>query len=120
MSAVYLCDIDDLEEGSSRGFDIGDEAIFVIHKNGEVAVYKNSCPHLGVELNWLPDQFLDLDGELIQCATHGALFLVHNGECVAGPCQGEFLQPVSFDINNNAIYLTQGTGETARAEPGPG
>ena len=100
-----LCQLDELEDGSARGFNIDGESIFAVHKRGEIRVYRNSCPHLGVELNWMPDQFMDLDGELIQCATHGALFLVEDGLCVAGPCQGEFLQPVSFEIRAKGIYL---------------
>ncbi|MEE8263379.1 MAG: Rieske (2Fe-2S) protein, partial [Gammaproteobacteria bacterium] len=40
---------------------------------------------------WVPDQFLDETGNLLQCATHGALFRIEDGFCVAGPCTGASL-----------------------------
>ena len=42
---------------------------------------------------------------LISCQRHAAEFLSHTGECVAGPCQGEFLTPVPFTLSNEGIYL---------------
>lgn len=53
--------------------------------------YLNICPHLGIELNWLPGRFMDTDNLFIQCSTHGALFKPGDGECIAGPCQGDAL-----------------------------
>lgn len=99
-----LCHINDLAEDSSKQFDFPDTNIFAVKKDGQLYVYKNICPHLGVELNWQEDQFLDMDGSLIQCATHGALFLIDNGECVAGPCLGESLSPIEFEIIDNVIH----------------
>ncbi|MNT92136.1 hypothetical protein D3C72_2333610 [compost metagenome] len=56
-------------------------------------------------MEWLPDQFLDSSGSLIQCATHGALFLIESGECVAGPCAGESLLPLALEENAEGIWL---------------
>jgi len=53
--------------------------------------YLNICPHLGIELNWMPGRFMDTDNLFIQCATHGALFKPSTGECITGPCQGDAL-----------------------------
>lgn len=53
--------------------------------------YVNKCPHMGVELNWMPGRFMDSDNLFLQCATHGALFKPGDGECIAGPCQGDVL-----------------------------
>jgi nitrite reductase/ring-hydroxylating ferredoxin subunit len=104
---TLVCKFDQLEEDSSMGFEVGDDSLFAVKKDGEIYLYRNSCPHLGVELNWMPDQFLDMEGQLIQCATHGALFLINNGECVGGPCQGDFLQAMPFEIKDGGVYLTE-------------
>ncbi|MGO1502642.1 MAG: Rieske (2Fe-2S) protein [Marinobacter sp.] len=53
--------------------------------------YLNQCPHMGVELNWMPGRFMDIDNLFLQCSTHGALFKPGDGECIAGPCQGDAL-----------------------------
>ena len=100
-----LCHLDDIPDQQSKGFKVGDDNIFAVKKDGQVYIYRNSCPHLGVELNWQEDKFLDMDGMLIQCSTHGALFLIEDGACVSGPCQGQQLQAVEFEIVDKEIVL---------------
>ena len=104
-----LCSLKDLPEGCSRGFSVntpsGYEDVFLVHKNSRLYAYRNSCPHTGGPLDWVPDQFLNLDGELIQCATHDALFRIEDGTCIAGPCAGKALSPVSLEISNDEIFL---------------
>ena len=101
---TFLCQFDDVPEGGAKSLDGEDETLFAVKRDGQLFVYRNSCPHLGVELNWLEDQFLDMDGALIQCATHGALFTIETGECVAGPCYGQALQPVAVDIRDGEVH----------------
>jgi nitrite reductase/ring-hydroxylating ferredoxin subunit len=72
--------------------------LFVVKKNGLVFFYENSCPHLGIDLEWNKDQFLDVDDALIQCSTHGALFVIETGACVAGPCLGQKLTAIEHEI----------------------
>ncbi len=49
--------------------------------------------------------FLDMDGALIQCSTHGALFEIESGHCLAGPCQGDRLTPVPFAEEDGQLVL---------------
>lgn len=102
---ITLCQLDEIDDSSAKGFEIGGQAIFVVRKDGEYFVYQNKCPHLQIELEWMPDQFLDMDGALIHCSTHGALFLIDNGECIAGPCLGEKLAVIAYTIENNALMV---------------
>ena len=102
-----LCHIDDIPEGQSKGFEVGSYNIFAVKKEGEIFVYNNSCPHLGVELNWQEDQFLDKDDALIQCSTHGALFIIESGQCVAGPCMGEQLKAIPYKVVDSQITLVE-------------
>lgn len=108
-SIQTVCSLADLPEGSSRGFSIqtGDSCkdIFLVHKNGRISAYLNSCPHTGGPLDWVPDQFLNLDGDLIQCATHDALFRIEDGMCMAGPCAGRSLTPLRVEIRNEHVLL---------------
>ncbi len=104
-----LCALEELAEGASKGFSIetpaGYQEFFVVRKDGQVFAYRNSCPHTGGPLDWVPDQFLNLDGDLIQCATHDALFRIEDGSCVAGPCAGMALSPVSVRVSDKEIYV---------------
>lgn len=101
----FLCAGHDLGEGQSRGFLLEDRKLFAVRKDGRVFVYVNRCPHLGIPLEWQADRFLDPSGSLIQCATHGALFLIDNGECVAGPCAGEHLPRIACREDKTDIWV---------------
>lgn len=82
-----------------------DQRGFVFRRSGKVYGYLNRCPHLGIELNWMPGRFMDADNCFIQCATHGALFLPDSGECIAGPCQGDALIPLEVTETGDDILV---------------
>jgi len=105
---VFLCLFQELQDGASRGFSvetaIGQQDIFVVRRNDGLFAYRNSCPHTGGPLDWLPDQFLSLDGSVIQCATHDARFRIEDGVCIAGPCAGRRLSAVGVVLVDGAVY----------------
>lgn len=107
-ASITICHRDEIRDGDSKGFEFRGVQLFAVKRRGTVFVYRNQCPHLGLPLNWQPDQFLDLDRELIQCASHGALFRIDNGQCVAGPCAGKSLIPVDFEEVEGAICIQAG------------
>ena len=99
VEGVALCRSDELLEGQARGFDPdqrGRDSLFALRHNGEIHVYRNSCPHLDVRLEYRKDRFLSADGQMIVCYAHGAQFLPATGECVYGPCLGEALTAVQW------------------------
>ena len=51
-------------------------SLFVVRTGATVRAYENSCPHTGGPLDWVPDQFLTREKDMILCATHGALFRI--------------------------------------------
>lgn len=101
----YLCPGAALGEGCSRGLRVADLSLLAVRRQGQVYLYENRCPHRGVPLEWQADRFLDSSGSLIQCATHGALFLIDSGECVAGPCAGQSLRALPCHENAQGIWL---------------
>ena len=102
---TILCHINDLEDDSSRSFELDDRTVFAVKKFGQVHVYVNSCPHIGIPLEFMPDDFLDQEKRYILCANHGALFEIETGECVAGPCSGQSLEAVPFALEDGNIRL---------------
>lgn len=103
-----LCQVEDLPDPGSRGFTLATAAglreIFVVRQGDAIRGYLNACPHTGGPLDWQPDQFLSLDGRLIQCATHLAMFRIDDGHCVAGPCAGQSLSPVRVELAEGWIW----------------
>ncbi len=91
----------DLDEGQCKSFDLCGNNYFVVKKFGQLHAYRNRCPHQLINLEWKENTFLDIDKSLIQCASHGALFTIKDGHCVAGPCLGQKLQALPLRIHND-------------------
>ncbi len=105
----YLCDLDELTDPGSMAFSLSLQESeiegFIVRLNDHLSAFINSCPHTGASLNWNPHQFLDVDGEFIQCSLHGALFRPNDGLCVRGPCVGQSLQALPVTLEHGAIWL---------------
>jgi nitrite reductase/ring-hydroxylating ferredoxin subunit len=106
---VRLCRLDEIPDGAARGFRLRDPAgrevrIFAVRRGATAYAYLNRCPHRGTPLDWTPDHLLDAEGRHLVCATHGALFRVEDGVCLAGPCVGDQLVPVPLAQEDGALY----------------
>ncbi len=102
---LTLCHTSEIGEGAARGFEVEGKYLFAVRRDDQMHVYYNYCPHLGTPLEWQEDQFLDPDGALIQCSTHGALFLIEDGLCVAGPCKGKHLKRIPHEVGNGYLMV---------------
>lgn len=90
--------LEDLQEGACRRIDLDDgNSLIAVRRQGALRVFRNRCPHRGIELDWVPGAFLAIDGHHLQCATHGALFDPLSGVCISGPCAGEALEQLDTD-----------------------
>lgn len=59
---------------------------FIVNFQGRFYAYVNHCIHAGTPLDWWPNEFFTEDGELLICATHGAVYAPDTGRCAGGPC----------------------------------
>lgn len=103
--SVCLGPIAQIPDVGSKGFQVGRQSLFAVRRAGHIYVYRNNCPHRGIELEWQPDRFLDAECQFIQCATHGALFLIETGECINGPCLGDALEAVTCDVIEEQLWV---------------
>ena len=103
-----LCQTDEIDDPGSMGFEFEHNGepcnLFVVHHGGQFYGYINSCPHTGVNLEWLENQFLDRDNAFIQCSTHDALFEIDTGACIAGPCAGDSLKKIELLQQNGELF----------------
>ena len=107
----FLCLISDIPENGAKGFP-GREGAFTgllaVRQNDKIYIYENACPHIGTPLDWIPDRFLTADGRHLICATHGAEFTIATGMCISGPCRGDQLTPIKFEVRDGAIVIPHG------------
>ena len=100
-----VCRSSDVNEDECFGAVVKGVSLFLVRKHGELNAYINCCPHVGVPLEWQPNQFLDSSLSLIQCSTHGALFTIEEGNCVSGPCVGDHLQKLRVEECHGEIHV---------------
>jgi nitrite reductase/ring-hydroxylating ferredoxin subunit len=108
-----LCAISDIDDGGTLAFapaQGGFLGLFALRQGDDIQVFINSCPHIGVALDWLPNRFLSTDGRQIVCAMHGARFRLSDGLCVEGPCLGDRLEAVMIEIKDGMLYVPQDAG----------
>jgi nitrite reductase/ring-hydroxylating ferredoxin subunit len=115
---MRLFSTDGIVDGECKTIRIADgvftKEIFAVFKDNEFYVYQNNCPHTGAPLDWMPNQFLNLDKSHIQCSTHHALFRIKDGFCVAGPCTGQSLKKVPVKVQQGYVIAEiEGNGSTS-------
>jgi nitrite reductase/ring-hydroxylating ferredoxin subunit len=109
MTEERIVDVEEVPADSTllctvrEGFD--EKEVLLVRLNGEVAAWRNFCPH------WT-DVRLDKgsgaevrDGELV-CTRHGAMFEPDSGHCTYGPCEGSYLEEVDVEVHDGGVYLT--------------
>ena len=79
---------------------------FVVRHGGQLYAYRNECRHIPMTLDWVENRFVSRDGRYVQCATHGALYEMDSGLCVAGPPTGERLRALRVEVDGDEIVVT--------------
>jgi nitrite reductase/ring-hydroxylating ferredoxin subunit len=105
--------VTDIEDGGCKSYGPppgGFTGLFAIRRGDSVVVYVNSCPHIGVPLDWAPNRFLSTDRRHIVCSTHGALFEIDTGVCTAGPCFGDRLEKVECWVEDGEMSVAGDAG----------
>mgnify|MGYP000942245972 CR=1 FL=1 len=104
---IHIASIADLAEVCAEVRSVvvnGAETSLLITRRGSaVAVFRNRCPHAGYPLQRADGRVLVQGGRYAVCAAHGASFLLENGACVGGPCNGEPLERVAVNIENGVV-----------------
>jgi nitrite reductase/ring-hydroxylating ferredoxin subunit len=107
VTGTVLCRLEDIPHGEAKGFVFREEgalfAGFVLREGQDVRGFIDRCPHNGMPLSALPNQYLTRDGKFIICSGHGALFLKGDGVCVAGPCAGDSLEGWAVTVSDGAV-----------------
>jgi nitrite reductase/ring-hydroxylating ferredoxin subunit len=115
-SPYPLCRFDELADRSATGIELrgvnGTGAIetcplVLVRWDGQVFGYINTCPHTPVRLDGRSSgHFFNAERSHLMCEKHGALFEVDTGLCLDGPCEGKGLTPLSLEIVDGNVCLT--------------
>jgi nitrite reductase/ring-hydroxylating ferredoxin subunit len=110
LSGQQVARVEELPQGYSKKFTLTRDGQqvdgFVVNHLGSFYAYINRCCHIPMPMDWFENQFLSEDGRFIVCATHGATYDPASGECVAGPCPGDYLERLPLRVIDGAILIT--------------
>ena len=70
-------------------------SVLVGRVGGAWVGYVNECRHRALPLDLGASSPMSDDGTYLLCHQHGALYRPADGRCIAGPCAGESLTPVT-------------------------
>lgn len=108
---THLCLLEDIPDGEAKGFVFTEGQdqfrMLVVRDYKSVYGYMNECPHAFTPLDFNEDDFMDMGGDYLHCATHGALFQVEDGLCIAGPCRNESLTPVPVKLDGDTVVVAE-------------
>ena len=106
---IAVGEFNKLDNPGCREFKIGEGDRpfkgFIVRQGETVFAYQNYCMHIGHPLNWKPDSFLTRDGANIICSSHGAVYDIPTGECIAGPCIGKKLRSLPAEVRDGVVFV---------------
>ena len=109
VAGDIICAVSDIDDGAAKeiSYRTDNEVhdIFIQRIGEDIFGFMNVCPHAGTPLNMEEGQFMEKSGKYLMCHTHGALFQLSDGLCVAGPCNGSRLQAVDITIKNGNVIV---------------
>ncbi len=110
---VWVCREEELRDGVVHTTQLGhdDEGIPIValllrDESGAIVAYRNLCRHLPVPLDGGTGELLSPDGAYLICGTHGALYRLHDGYCVDGPCEGLALHRLLVREHDGDLYVS--------------
>ena len=106
---TMLCALADIPAEGAKEVTFGegyDCFRIVLLRSGEnVLALRNRCAHVQIPLNYELDLFHVLDGKVLMCAHHGAMYRISDGFCFDGPCEGASLSPVPVAVRGDSVVV---------------
>lgn len=108
---LFLCHSTDLlDSGAGAPFEVLYHSqacnAFAIRYLGTVYAYLNRCAHVPMEMDYQPNQFFDLTGHWLMCATHGAMYSPQSGQCRMGPCRSGLIKIAVSELDGIVYWHT--------------
>jgi len=77
---------------------------------GEPRAWLNLCKHLPIPLDGGSGDVLGDDGKHFICRTHGAIYRADHGYCIEGPCEGQRLDKLRLEEDEDGVLWVSDLG----------
>ena len=106
-----LCKLAEIPDPGAREVCFGEGwdsfRIVLLRAGARVHAYRNRCAHVHIPLNYEADGFHVMDGDVIMCAHHGAMYRIADGYCFEGPCEGASLAAIPVTVSGDVVLIGQ-------------
>jgi nitrite reductase/ring-hydroxylating ferredoxin subunit len=106
-----LASLDELKEKRTLKFSYRQEGIpregFIAWTGGKVVAYENVCRHIPISLDYGDGRFFNAEQSHFVCRTHGATYEPLTGLCIAGPCAGAALKPLTVEVVDDEVWFVE-------------
>ena len=108
-AGTALCTLAEIPDKGARELVFGEGydcfRVLLLRSSSGVRAYRNRCAHVHIPLNYEPELFHVLEGEVLMCAHHGAMYRIADGFCFDGPCEGASLMPISVAVRGDTVVV---------------
>lgn len=102
---LALARVDALADPGALVVVVGANASLIVTRRGaSIAVFRNKCPHAGYPLQRADGRIVVQEGRFMVCGAHGASFVLADGSCAGGPCNGQGLERVAVLVRDGVVY----------------
>ena len=105
MEFTRVAAADEIAEGKSKAFKIGEHDVVVFKFQGNHYALRRWCTHMGGDLS----QGM-IEGNVVTCPRHGSQFDVTNGKNLRGPKMG----PLQLSTGDETTYPVQVEGNDVK------
>ncbi len=99
MAKIFICKIDDLEQGEMRKFETEIGELLAFNRDGEYFVTDDMCTHATASLS--EGDYFD---DTVSCPKHWGEFNIMTGEATAAPCKKP-LRTYRVLVEENDVYV---------------
>lgn len=78
-------------------------ALILTRKRDAIACYRNRCAHADYPLQRADGRIVVQDGRFMVCAAHGASYMLGDGACAGGPCNGKSLERIAIVVRDGVV-----------------
>lgn len=110
MTWKHLCAASKLPDGEPLGFEVGDQRVALYKVDNHIHATDDVCSHAFALLS---TGFLE--GHVVECPLHGAMFDVRDGKCQSGAYKD--IRSFEVEIRDGEVYVD--IDEGAANEKGP-
>ena len=105
MTWKHICAASKMSEGEPFGFKVGDQRVALYKVDDEIFATDDVCSHAFALLS---TGFLE--GHVVECPLHGAMFDVRDGKCRSGTYKD--IRAFKVEIRDGEIYVHLDSGAT--------